>query len=149
MPIHSTLRNLIDQINIALISMSYHHHPEAQSTSTSCHSVVTFIVPLLASLIQLKYQRGDASPFETHPKSMGACVVSLILYCLSYYAEQRISLGPELCVDSFLWDGAVGFFFGGVSGHNPSPTLGRAVFVLSLRIAFSVAMPFLGWFFLG
>ncbi|GFY97423.1 hypothetical protein Acr_11g0017290 [Actinidia rufa] len=127
MPIHSTWRNFIDQINIALISMSYHHDSEAQRTSASCQAVVAFIIP---PLVQLKYRGGVgwgvyASSFETHPKSMGACVVSLILYCLSYYAKQRISFGPNLCVDSFLWDGAIGFVYGGVSGDNPSPTLGE------------------------
>ncbi|KAH7864372.1 hypothetical protein Vadar_028880 [Vaccinium darrowii] len=64
------------------------------SSTSSCHVVLTFIIPVLINLIQLKYQESQTSPFETHPKSMGIAVVGLLLYCLAYDAETRVASLP-------------------------------------------------------
>ncbi|KAF7138579.1 hypothetical protein RHSIM_Rhsim07G0111100 [Rhododendron simsii] len=46
-------------------------------------------VPVLLSLLQIKYQGNQISPFETHPISMVIFVASLLLYCLGYNAKSR------------------------------------------------------------
>ncbi|KAL3497548.1 hypothetical protein ACH5RR_040280 [Cinchona calisaya] len=49
-----------------------------------------FVVAVLLNFLQVKCQGKDESPFETHPKTMLAAIVSLLVYCLSYDAKLRI-----------------------------------------------------------
>lgn len=61
-------------------------------SSTSCQAVMAFILPVLLSFLQLKYQGNkDISPFDTHPTSVRVAIASLLLYCFAYDAELRSS----------------------------------------------------------
>ncbi|KAF7139433.1 hypothetical protein RHSIM_Rhsim07G0111900 [Rhododendron simsii] len=84
-------RNFFAQINVASISISnyYFSHPPPPPSFDSCHTVLAFIVPVLLSLLQIKYQGNQISPFETHPISMVIFVASLLLYCFGYHAKSR------------------------------------------------------------
>ncbi|KAF7138416.1 hypothetical protein RHSIM_Rhsim07G0111400 [Rhododendron simsii] len=84
-------RNLFAQINVASISIANYvsHPPPPPPSLESCHNVLAFIVPVLLSLLQIKYQGNKISPFETHPISMEISVASLLFYCLGYHAKSR------------------------------------------------------------
>ncbi|KAF7139597.1 hypothetical protein RHSIM_Rhsim07G0111200 [Rhododendron simsii] len=83
-------RNFFAQINVASISISnYFSHPPPPPSFNSCHTVLAFVVPVLLSLLQIKYQGNQISPFDTHPISMVISVASLLLYCLGYHAKSR------------------------------------------------------------
>ncbi|CAL5429634.1 unnamed protein product [Camellia sinensis] len=92
-PLHSSQKNFFGQINVAIVGMSYFFaQQEEQSTSSaSYHSILAFIVPVLLNFMQIKYQKMEISPFETHPKSMGVAIPSLLLYCFVHDAELRSS----------------------------------------------------------
>ncbi|KAI8546619.1 hypothetical protein RHMOL_Rhmol07G0133200 [Rhododendron molle] len=87
----SPWRNFFAQINVSsIMSISnYFSHPTPLPSVNSCHTVLAFIVPVLLSLLQIKYQGNQISPFETHPISMVIFVASLLLYCLGYHAKVR------------------------------------------------------------
>ena len=117
-PLRITCRDFFAQINVSsIIIMIY--DSQAQSAFASYHPVVAFLVPILISLLQLKYHGTYTSPFETHPKSMGVSFVCLILYCLAYNAEQR-QLNPS---DNawFVHRGTV--FFGSLSAASMASTI--------------------------
>ncbi|KAF7138879.1 hypothetical protein RHSIM_Rhsim07G0111500 [Rhododendron simsii] len=83
-------RNFFAQIYVVSISISnYLLQPPPPPPLESCHTVLAFIVPVLLSLLQIKYQGNQISPFETHPISMVISVASLLLYCLGYHAKSR------------------------------------------------------------
>ncbi|KAI8546643.1 hypothetical protein RHMOL_Rhmol07G0135500 [Rhododendron molle] len=105
-------------LNLTVINITYnfsqhhhhhhhHHHHQRQHilpSTSSCHGVLAFVIPVLLSLIQLKYQGNQTSPFATHPKSTGFAVVSLLLYCLAYDAEARaISSVPSRPRPTYSW----------------------------------------------
>lgn len=93
-------RTIRPYLNLTFINITYnlsqrhnHHHHLLPCTS-SCHALLAFIIPVLINLIQVKYQGNQTSPFATHLKSMGVAVVSLLLYCLAYDAETRVTSSP-------------------------------------------------------
>ncbi|KAL7165053.1 hypothetical protein ACSBR2_040858 [Camellia fascicularis] len=92
-PLHSSQRNLFGQINVAIVSMSYFffQQQELSTSSASYHSILAFIAPVLLNFMQIKYQKMEISPFQTHPKSMGVAIANLFLYCFVYDAELRSS----------------------------------------------------------
>ncbi|KAL7182724.1 hypothetical protein ACSBR1_041416 [Camellia fascicularis] len=92
-PLHNTHRNFFGQINVVIIGMRYYFSQQQEQLNnlSSCHAVLAFIVPVLLNFLQLKYQKLEISPFETHPKSMSVAIASLLMYCLAYDAELRFS----------------------------------------------------------
>uniref|UniRef100_A0A5B7CCL4 Uncharacterized protein n=1 Tax=Davidia involucrata TaxID=16924 RepID=A0A5B7CCL4_DAVIN len=87
---HSLWRNFLGQFNVAFISIRCYFSQE-QSASNSCHTIFAFILQLLLKFIELKYQGKDNSPFDTHPKTMSVAITSLLMYCLAFDAELRVS----------------------------------------------------------
>ncbi|KAL0388003.1 UNVERIFIED_CONTAM: hypothetical protein Sradi_2682100 [Sesamum radiatum] len=56
-----------------------------------------WIIPVLLTFLQLKYQGNDQqTPFTTHPKTMIVAVSSSIVYYLAYTWRQRIPPPPRL-----------------------------------------------------
>ncbi|KAK4421538.1 hypothetical protein Salat_2104400 [Sesamum alatum] len=51
------------------------------------HRGVSFVIPVLVALLQLKYQGNQETPFATHPKTMGVAVSTCLLYYLAYNAQ--------------------------------------------------------------
>ncbi|XAR54928.1 hypothetical protein NMG60_11030266 [Bertholletia excelsa] len=51
------------------------------------YSILALLISALFEFLQLKYQGKEASPFQTHPKSTGVAIASLILYYLAYEAQ--------------------------------------------------------------
>ncbi|KAL7182717.1 hypothetical protein ACSBR1_041409 [Camellia fascicularis] len=91
-PQQGTQANLFGQINVAFLSMTHYYFSQGLHSSASCHAILAFILPLLLSFLQLKYQGNkNRSPFDTHPKSVGVSIASLLLYCFVYDAELRSS----------------------------------------------------------
>ncbi|CAK9158963.1 unnamed protein product [Ilex paraguariensis] len=72
---HRGWTNLFGQFNAAYINMRF-DFSEGQRASPSCHDILTFIVPVIIALLQLK----DKTPFDTHPKTMCVVSTSLLLY---------------------------------------------------------------------
>ncbi|KAJ9694305.1 hypothetical protein PVL29_010015 [Vitis rotundifolia] len=64
---------------------------QQQLQPNSCHTILSFIVAVLASFLAVKYAGKVTSPFETHPKTMQFAIGSLLVYCLAYGAQQRFS----------------------------------------------------------
>ena len=60
---------------------------------SSRHAILVFVVPIIVSLIEVKYQGKHDSPFEPHPKTIMVAIVTLLLYCLAYGAE--IAFSPQ------------------------------------------------------
>ncbi|KAL7199443.1 hypothetical protein ACSBR2_021669 [Camellia fascicularis] len=82
-PQQGTQANLFGQINVVL-SMTHYYFSQGLHSSDSCHAVLAFILPLLLSLLQLKYQGNkDISPFDTHPTYVLVAIASLLLYCFA------------------------------------------------------------------
>lgn len=100
-------------LNLTVINITYnfsqhhHHHRHRQQilpSTSSCHGVLAFIIPVLISLIQLKYQGNQTSPFATHPKSTGFAVISLLLFCSAHDAKARaISSVPSRPQPTYSW----------------------------------------------
>ncbi|KAL7256301.1 hypothetical protein ACSBR1_010262 [Camellia fascicularis] len=80
---------------LSITKHSYDYLSQRQSTSSSsasCHTVLTFIVPVILTFLQIKYQgKTDTTPFDTYPKSLGVSITSLLFYCFTYYAELESS----------------------------------------------------------
>ncbi|CAA2978387.1 Hypothetical predicted protein [Olea europaea subsp. europaea] len=55
--------------------------------------IVSFIVPVLITLMQVKYQSVDKTPFITHSKTMNGAVFSILMYSyFAYGAKLRFDL---------------------------------------------------------
>ncbi|XAR63206.1 hypothetical protein NMG60_11023064 [Bertholletia excelsa] len=52
---------------------------------------VGFLITSVIGLLQLKYQNQDLSPFETHPITMQALIVTICAYCLLATARNHSS----------------------------------------------------------
>ncbi|CAK9178178.1 unnamed protein product [Ilex paraguariensis] len=85
---HRGWTNFFGQFNAASIDMRF-NFLEEQHTSPSHHAVLAFIVAVIINLQQLKYQGKDETPFETHPKTMGVALTSLLLYFILSKSKLR------------------------------------------------------------
>ncbi|KAL7227326.1 hypothetical protein ACSBR1_022214 [Camellia fascicularis] len=56
-----------------------------------CHTVLEFLVPVTIDFVKLQYQGKSVSSFETHPKTMWVAITSLLMCCLAYDSEVRLS----------------------------------------------------------
>ncbi|GMP95758.1 hypothetical protein CsSME_00044681 [Camellia sinensis var. sinensis] len=89
-PQQGTQANLFGQINVAFLSKTHYYFSQGLHSSASCHVVLAFILSVLLSFPQLKYQGNkDISPFDTHPTSMRVAIASFLLYCFAYDAKLR------------------------------------------------------------
>ncbi|KAL0388004.1 UNVERIFIED_CONTAM: hypothetical protein Sradi_2682200 [Sesamum radiatum] len=58
-----------------------------------------WIIPVLLTFLQLKYQGNDRqTPFTTHSKTMNVAVCSSVVYYLAYLVQLRFSLHLRLAV---------------------------------------------------
>ncbi|CAK9158961.1 unnamed protein product [Ilex paraguariensis] len=87
---HRGWTNFSGQFNTASIDMRF-NFSEEQHISSSHHAILAFIVPVIINLQQLNYQGKDKTPFETHPKTMGVALTSLLLYYILSKANLRFS----------------------------------------------------------
>ncbi|CAK9178173.1 unnamed protein product [Ilex paraguariensis] len=88
--LHRGWTSFSGHFNAASIDMRF-NVTEGQRTSPSRHAILTFIVPVIINLQQLKFQGKDKTPFETHPKTMGFTITSLLLYSVLSEAKPRLS----------------------------------------------------------
>ncbi|KAL7199438.1 hypothetical protein ACSBR2_021664 [Camellia fascicularis] len=69
-----------------------HMYNQFRAAQLRCRAVLAFILSLLLSLLQLKYQGNkDISPFDTHPTSVRVAIASFLLYCFASDPELRSS----------------------------------------------------------
>ncbi|CAK9184791.1 unnamed protein product, partial [Ilex paraguariensis] len=67
--------NFYGEFNAVFIDIRFNFLEQYHRTSPSYYAILTFIVPTLINLLQLKCQGDTETPFETHPKTMLAgCV---------------------------------------------------------------------------
>ncbi|ONI23289.1 hypothetical protein PRUPE_2G180200 [Prunus persica] len=72
--------------NILLINLAQ-QVPAPASTSTQ--AILAFIVPILLTFIQIKFQPLTSSPFETHHAATMIAIASLLAYSLAVGARLR------------------------------------------------------------
>ncbi|KAL0377111.1 UNVERIFIED_CONTAM: hypothetical protein Scaly_0828700 [Sesamum calycinum] len=77
---------------------------------SSFNQTTAWIIPVLLTFLQLKYQGNDQqTPFTTHPKTMNVAVSSSIVYYLAYTWRQRFSghcrLAAVLSRHCLVWSG--------------------------------------------
>lgn len=78
--------------NILLINLAQQvpaPAPAPASTSTSTQAIVAFIVPIILTFIQIKFQALTSSPFETHHAATMVAITSLLAYSLAVAARIR------------------------------------------------------------
>lgn len=79
-----------------LFFTSTRNYLSQQPLESKCiHVIFVFIVPLLAQLLEVKYEGKAASPFETHPKTMLFFILCLLAYCVVYGIELRFSSASQ------------------------------------------------------
>ncbi|CAB4300522.1 unnamed protein product [Prunus armeniaca] len=77
--------------NILLINLAQQvpaPAPASTSTSASTHAILAFIVPILLTFVQIKFQ-GTSSPFETHHTTTMVAIASLLAFSLAVGARLR------------------------------------------------------------
>ncbi|KAL3750289.1 hypothetical protein ACJRO7_011308 [Eucalyptus globulus] len=78
--------------NISLVSNRhsncYHYHSwsaqDERTVSNKINPVVLCFTPIFLNLVQLKYGGAGASPYRTHPLTMGFSIACLLVSCLAY-----------------------------------------------------------------
>ncbi|KAL7199431.1 hypothetical protein ACSBR2_021657 [Camellia fascicularis] len=93
--------NLFAQFSfLSITAHSYDYLSQRQSTfssSASRHTVLTFIVPVILTFLQIKYQgKTNTTPFDTYPKSLRVSFASFLFYCFAYCAELESSSYEDL-----------------------------------------------------
>ncbi|KAL3499721.1 hypothetical protein ACH5RR_038814 [Cinchona calisaya] len=55
------------------------------------HAAFAFTIIAILGFLQVKYQGKDKTPFDSHPRTIAVANTSLLIYCLAYGIEQRLS----------------------------------------------------------
>ncbi|CAL5432582.1 unnamed protein product [Camellia sinensis] len=88
---HTGGRSFSGWINLAFISMRIYLLQEHNVRHIYRHAVLEFLVPVTIDFVKLQCQGKSVSPFETHPKTMWVAITSLLMCCLAYDSEVRLS----------------------------------------------------------
>ena len=73
------------------IPTTNYFQPQQLIVPNSPHPIVTFVIPVILNLIELKCQCRGNSPFDTNPITMWFSVAFLLAYSLAYGIELRFS----------------------------------------------------------
>ncbi|PON67549.1 hypothetical protein PanWU01x14_101860 [Parasponia andersonii] len=73
------------------IPTTNYFRPQQLMVPNSPHPIVTFVIPVILNLIELKCQCRGNSPFDTNPITMWVSLSSLLAYCFAYGIEMRYS----------------------------------------------------------
>ena len=65
--------------------------PCTAPASTKHTIFASTIIAVLLCFIQMKYENKNFSPFDTHPKTMNASILNLLIYCISSMAEATLN----------------------------------------------------------
>ncbi|KAG8663981.1 hypothetical protein MANES_01G269250v8 [Manihot esculenta] len=68
-------------------SESWLDHRRLLSSSTEIHTSVRFLILVLLTLVQVKYQDKQDSPFETHEAIMVLFIVAAFIYTVSFLSS--------------------------------------------------------------
>ncbi|KAH7864823.1 hypothetical protein Vadar_034282 [Vaccinium darrowii] len=80
------------RMNVAFINITSYNILQQQPAPTPRHTIFAFLISTLFNFLELQYQNtSNASPFQTHPKTMWVALFSMLLYCVAYEVEPRFT----------------------------------------------------------
>ncbi|KAL3532452.1 hypothetical protein ACH5RR_005973 [Cinchona calisaya] len=92
---HRLLATFCEQFNAAFTNVQLYisclFQQEELPAGIFPHAAFAFTIIVILSFLQVKYQGKDKTPFESHPRTIAVASTSLLIYCLAYGIEQRLS----------------------------------------------------------